>query len=95
MTVAPNCCLNNGELEIFTMGNLGTVETILNLHRVYKGTQDKHPKCDYFQASRVEVRSQKEVWVSPDGEVAGQLNAIVEIVPNALKMVMGPNPPVK
>ena len=95
MTVAPKCCLNNGQLEIFTIGNMTLLETIRNLPHIYKGTQDVHPKCDYYRAPRVEIRSEKEVWVSPDGEVAGKLNATVEVVPNALKMVTGPNAPLQ
>lgn len=93
MTVAPNCKLNNGQLEIFTIGEMNIFDSIRNLPHIYKGTQDVHPNCDYFRAPTVEICSNKEVWVSPDGEIAGQLNATVTIVPNALKMVMGPNPP--
>lgn len=93
MTVAPKCKLNNGQLEIFTIGEMSVLDSIRNLPHIYKGTQDTHPNCDYFRSPRVEIRSNKEVWVSPDGEIAGQLNATVSIVPKALNMVMGPNPP--
>ena len=75
MTVAPNCLLDDGQLEVFTLGELSLFDTVLNLPRLYKGTQDKHPNCDYFRAEAVDIRCNEEVWVSPDGEIAGQLDA--------------------
>ena len=95
MTVAPNCLLDDGQLEVFTLGELSLLDTVLNLPRLYKGTQDKHPNCDYFRAESVDIRCEEEVWVSPDGEIAGQLDATVDLVNRGLLMVMGPNPPLR
>lgn len=94
MTVAPNCLLDDGQLEVFTLGEMSLVDTVLNLPRLYKGTQDKHPNCDYFRAESVDIRSNNKIWVSPDGEIAGQLNATIDLVSRGLLMVMGPNPPI-
>lgn len=94
MTVAPNCVLDDGLLEVFTIGEMSLLDTIIGLPRTYKGTQDKHPNCDYFRAESVDIRCSEPIWVSPDGEIAGQLNATIDLVKGGLRMVMGANPPI-
>lgn len=95
MTVAPRCKLNNGLLELYTIGKMGPLDSILSLPRIYKGTQDQHPDVHYTRTPAVSVTTTSETptWVSPDGEVSGQLPAKITILPKALKMVMGKNPP--
>lgn len=95
MTVAPRCKLNNGLLELYTIGKMNPIDSITNLPRIYKGTQDEHPAVGYDRTSRVTISASAPTWVSPDGEISGQLPATIEIVPKALNMVMGPNPPLE
>jgi diacylglycerol kinase (ATP) len=97
MTVAPHCELNNGQLELYTIARMNIPDTIRNLPRIYKGTQDEHPDVGYFRTPEVEITTAAEtpIWVSPDGEISGILPAKISILPQALKMVMGQNPPLK
>lgn len=93
MNIAPKATLNDGLLDLYIIGNMGIAATLQNLPRIYKGTQDQHPDVDYAQTKKIEITSKESIWVSPDGEIAGQLPATIEILPNALKIVTGPNPP--
>lgn len=93
MTVAPRCKLNNGLLELYTVGKMNTFDSLRNLPRIYKGTQDEHPAVTYDRSAKFTISANAPVWVSPDGEISGQLPATVEILPKALNMVMGANPP--
>ena len=95
MTVAPRCQLNNGQLELYTVARMNFPDTLRNLPRIYKGTQDQHPDVGYYRTPEVTVSTTATtpIWVSPDGEISGQLPATITTLPNALNMVMGPNPP--
>ena len=95
MTVAPRCKLNNGLLELYTIGKMGPVDSLLSLPRIYKGTQDEHPAVGYDRTSSVKITADAPIWVSPDGEISGQLPATVTILPRVLNMVMGESPPIE
>ena len=71
---------------------MGTLDALINMPRMDKGTQDKHPAVRYRRAKRVTVTSNERVVVSPDGELAGVLPATMEIVPRALRIVTGHDP---
>ena len=92
MHVAPHGLLDSGFFEVYTMAEMGPVDSLINIPRMYKGTQDKHPAVRYRRAKRVTVTSNERVVVSPDGELAGVLPATMEIVPKALRIVTGPDP---
>jgi len=92
MHVAPRGVLDDGLFEVYTIGEMGPIASLLNIPRMYRGTQDAHPAVRYRRGKRVTVRSEERVVVSPDGEVAGVLPATLEIVPKAIRAVLGPNP---
>lgn len=92
MHVAPHGLLDNGLFEVYSVGEMGPIDSLINIPRMYRGTQDKHPAVRYQQAKRVTVSSSERVVVSPDGELAGVLPATMEIVPRAIRIVTGPNP---
>lgn len=92
MHVAPHGFLNSGALEVYAIGKLGPIDSLLNIPRMYRGTHDQHPAVRYARATRIHVTSKNRVVVSPDGELAGVLPATVEVVPQALRIVTGPDP---
>lgn len=94
MLIAPHARLDDGLLQVYTIGKLGLVGTPLSIYRLYKGTLDKHPAVRRIQAKRITIQSPHRVLVSPDGEPAGQLPATIEIIPAAIRLIPGPNPPV-
>jgi len=92
MHVAPNGVLDNGFFEVYTMGEMGLLDTLRNIPKMYQGTQLEHPAVHYRRAKCVTVSAGDRVAVSPDGEVAGVLPATMEVVPKALRVVVGPDP---
>jgi diacylglycerol kinase (ATP) len=93
MHIGPKTLLNNGLLEVYTIDQLNFLEVLTNIPRIYNGTLEEHPKVHYYRAKCVTIESDENVWISPDGEVAGILPATVTIIPQGIQMVMGPNPP--
>lgn len=94
MRVAPYARLDSGFFEVYTLGDIGLIDTALNIPRIYKGTLEEHSEVLYFQATSIEVESDEQVLVSPDGEQAGVAPLTVEVLPAAIRLVTGPTIPV-
>lgn len=94
MHVAPYARLNSGEFEVYSIPELGPLQSLLNIPRLYRGTQDRHPAIDRFTSRAVTVDCDPPVMAAVDGEIAGVTPLTVEIVPNAVRLVTGPDPPV-
>lgn len=92
MHVAPRGQLNSGVFEVYIIGALNAFDSLVNVPRMYRGTQDRHPAVRYLRAKSVSVTCEAPVYAGPDGELAGQLPARMEVAPGAVRVVTGPNP---
>jgi len=88
MKIAPDAELSDGELDIVTLGDLGKVDLVRNVPRVYDGSHTTHPKVDVRRARSVEITSPDRVLLQADGEVLGTAPARFRVVPQALKLVV-------
>ena len=88
MRIAPEARLSDGILDVTLLGDLGKIELIRNVPRVYDGSHVTHPKVKTFTASRVEVTSTERLLLQADGEVLGMAPAGFEVVPGALRMIV-------
>jgi YegS/Rv2252/BmrU family lipid kinase len=95
MHIAPYARLDSGFFDVYTLGDVGLIDTALNIPRIYKGTLEEHSEVLYFQATTIEVETDERVLVSPDGELAGVAPLSVEVLPAAIRMVTGPAVPVR
>ncbi len=86
MHIAPRARLDSGHFDVAILGNLGRLELLANLPRVYKGTHLTHPKVSYFTGRHVVLRSPDKVFLDTDGEHPGFLDAEFSILPQALKL---------
>ncbi len=93
MHVAPQARLDDGAFDVYVIGNTGTIGTIMNIPRMYRGTHETHPKVTRYRANRVEVTSDSPILSAMDGEVMGNLPATYTILPGALRLHTGPNTP--
>jgi diacylglycerol kinase (ATP) len=90
MCVAPGALADDGLLDVVTVGNVGTWESIRNIGKFREGThlEQGHPEIAHTVGRRVEVSSPVRVRVEADGELPGVLPAVFEVVPNALEVVV-------
>lgn len=95
MHIAPYARLDSGFFDVYTLGDIGLVDTAVNIPRIYKGTLEDHSEVLYFQATTIEVDTEERVLVSPDGELAGIAPLSVQVLPAAIQMVTGPAVPVR
>lgn len=89
MMIAPDAAINDGLLDVINIGDLSTAKILLNAYSLYAGTHQKLPEVNSTLAKRIEVSAvdlSKPIFLETDGELPGQLPAVYEVVPNALRV---------
>lgn len=91
MHVAPEARLDSGEFEVYVIGDVGTLEAVVNLPKLYRGRLLRRAdKVGYFLARRIVARSTEPVLLNLDGEQPGRLPATFEVLPGALSILAPP-----
>lgn len=88
MRIAPDARLSDGILDVVLLGDLGKIELIRNVPRVYDGSHITHPKVKILTAHAVEVTSPERILLQADGEVLGTAPARFQVAPDALRMIV-------
>lgn len=90
MCIAPGARVDDGELDLVIVGNLGRFEAVRRLGETFSGNRIRHPEINYAQCQRLEARSESQVFIEADGEMVGCLPAVFEMEQHALDVVVGP-----
>ncbi len=89
MKICPDALMDDGKLDLVTVGDLGTWNLLANMHRIYSGT---HLSLKQVSSTRL---SQLSVWpadptakipIELDGETPGHLPATFAAIPDALRV---------
>jgi diacylglycerol kinase (ATP) len=89
MKICPEAQLDNGQLDLVTVGDHGRFEIVMKIHRIFSGTHLSIPEVQCARLRTVEVwpaDPTAEIPVEVDGETPGRLPARFEILPSALKL---------
>jgi diacylglycerol kinase (ATP) len=89
MKICPEAVLDNGRLDLVTVGDLGRFEVLAKIHRIFSGTHLSIPEVQSARVRTVEVwpaDPAQEIPLEVDGETPGRLPAKFEVVPGALKL---------
>jgi diacylglycerol kinase (ATP) len=84
---APEASLDDGLLDIVTMGDFRFREVLFSLGKLREGTHLSNPKVWFVRGRKVVARSDKEVLIEEDGELVGTLPAEFEIVPKSVSLI--------
>ena len=88
MHVAPNAEIDNGHFEVFIVNDASRWFILSRFYKIYLGRILDYPdKVKYFRAARITARSNQPVLITLDGEQPGQLPAVIEMMPKALRIV--------
>ena len=92
MHVAPTASMNDGLLDVIVMGDMGWVEVVRGMVRVFKGRHLEEAKVEQFQARAVEIQPLGDIplYLDVDGEQPGRLPVRVRLLPKALRVSVGP-----
>ena len=88
MKIAPDARLTDGEFDVVILGDLGKVDLVRNVPRVYDGSHMTHPKVSLMRARRIEAKSPDRLLLQADGEVLGQAPATFSVFPGALRLIV-------
>jgi diacylglycerol kinase (ATP) len=89
MQICPEARLDNGQLDLVTVGDLGKFEILRKIHRIFSGTHLSIPEVQSARVRTVEVwpaDPAAEIPLEVDGETPGRLPARFEVLPGALKL---------
>jgi len=87
MRVAPEASIDDGLFDLVTIGDVGRLELLWNLPRVYRGTHLGHPKVTCCKASDVQVEADQPLLIQADGELLGRAPARFRVLPRALTVI--------
>jgi len=88
MLMAPHAEIDDGRLGIVYARDLGKLETLMLLPKVYTGKHLQHPKVSHTTATEVVVESDVPLSIHADGETVGRVPARFRSVPGALEVLV-------
>ncbi|MCW5959597.1 MAG: diacylglycerol kinase family lipid kinase [Pyrinomonadaceae bacterium] len=89
MKIAPGAKINDGLFDVINIGDIKTLKILLNAYKLYGGSHLALKEVKSTVAKRVEVSAfdtDKTIFIETDGELPGELPAVWEIVPNAMRI---------
>ncbi|QNO14504.1 diacylglycerol kinase family lipid kinase [Alkalicella caledoniensis] len=87
MELAPMAKIDDGYIEVITLVNMGKVELLYNLSKVYKGTHIGHPKVKHYRCKKLSVSSDEPLPLEIDGENPGFGGVSYGVVQKAIKVI--------
>ncbi len=88
MHIAPQAEPDDGLFDVVIVGDVGTLDLALNVHRLYRGTLAAHPRVEIVRARSVRVETERPMPVETDGEQPGVTPVTFENLPRALRLLV-------
>jgi len=88
MWVAPEATMNDGMFHVTVIGDFSLPGVFWNLPKLYNGKLVQLKKVKTFVGKRVKASSDQQVLLDVDGEQPGQLPAVIDIVPKAVRFII-------
>jgi diacylglycerol kinase (ATP) len=87
MRIAPEAIMDDGIFDIVTVGDLGKLELLMNIGKVYSGRHIGHPKVGLYRGREVTVTSPQPALIELDGEQPGRTDVTFSILPGLLDVI--------
>ncbi|MFC2062613.1 diacylglycerol/lipid kinase family protein [Chloroflexota bacterium] len=88
MQIAPHAILDDGLLNIVTIGDVGKFELLKIWPTLYSGSHIIHHKIREEKAATVTIESDEQLLVEADGELLGEGPVSFSVLPSALSIVI-------
>ena len=89
MKICPQAKLDNGSLDLVVIGDLSSLDVLVNVYKIYGGTHLSLEDVSNSTLRRLEatpVEADAVVPIELDGETPGRLPATFEVLPGALRV---------
>lgn len=90
--IAPRAAINDGLLDVTTIPVLPTLELLSAGLNYAMGRHEQVEQIGTFRGRRVHIVADPPIHFSIDGEPIQAIDTTFEILPHALRMVVGPQP---
>lgn len=84
--IAPSADPMDGRLDLCVIKHTSMWKAFRLIPAVLRGHHTAHPSVTYVQTTRVEIDAPEPLELWADGEPIGRTPAVIEIVPNAVRM---------
>ncbi len=78
--------LRDSLLDVLLIDSQYIKKRLKSQFKVYQNTHKNLSGLSYYQSRKIEITSQKPVWVTADGELVGKIPCKITIVPKALNV---------
>ncbi len=82
----PDARIDDGVLEVCTIGDLSPINRFLNIHRLSNGSHGSLKMVDFHKAEKITIEANNAIYAHIDGERMGQPPFNIEILPGALQL---------
>ena len=89
MKICPDARLDDGALDLVTIGDLTRAQVLANIGQLFSGTHLELEQVKHDRISRVTVEPVEmgaNIPIEMDGETPGYLPATFEVLPGALRI---------
>lgn len=90
MKPAPRALLDDGMLDVTVAGDLGRIDAVMALARLYRGTHANGTTIVSLRAPRVDIELERPLPVQLDGEVTHAERLAIRVRPAALNVLAAP-----
>ena len=88
MWIAPDAVLNDGLFHVTVIGDFSLPEVFLHLPKLYNGRLQTLQKVRCLSGRRIEACSSGRVLLDMDGEQPGQLPVAINLIADAIRLVL-------
>ncbi|HUL66242.1 MAG TPA: diacylglycerol kinase family protein [Burkholderiaceae bacterium] len=88
MKVAPTADAHDGMFDVVQVGDLGRLDVLASLRRLFDGTIAAHPKVRTLRAASLTLDAPEALAVEADGELIGKTPVTLSVLPGALRVLV-------
>ena len=88
MHVAPGAETDDGKLDVVTIGDIGRLELLVNLRRLFDGSLPQYRKVRTVRCDRAQVATSPAVRVQADGELLGAAPVTFSVLSRAIRVIV-------
>jgi len=88
LKIAPGALVDDGELDVVVVGEIGALELMRNFPGLYAGTHLNHPAFRLVRGKRIGIELPERQLVSYDGETGWTEKLDIEVLPGALRIIV-------
>ena len=90
MRVAPSARLDDGLLDVVTIGSVGRLRFLRTLPKVFSGSHVHEPGVEVLRVQEVEVHADRPFTVYADGDPIGATPIVLRALPAAVRVLVPP-----